>query len=120
VISVNDSALDIMVKKTSDPATVPKRRTRIGKELVTSLFVREKRSIRGRAILTPLIGIGGAAGAVGLLSLEILAGDESAEKVFLVGVTAAAVVIGHRIGSRLDHRWIEIRLSDPLPGAPAS
>ncbi len=110
-IAVGREALEIAVKKTSDRAVVSKGRREIPRTQIESISVRRKRSVLGRAILTPLLGLAGAAGAAGLLTMEFLAGSGKAlQWGFFFGVAAGTAALGYRLGSRLDHKWVEIVL----------
>jgi len=110
VIAVHREALEIDVKKSSDRTAAPKGRREIPRSHVESISVRRKRSVLGRAILTPLLGLAGAAGAAGLLTMEFLAGSGKLQWVFFFGVAAGTAALGYRLGSRLDHEWVEIVL----------
>ena len=128
-VAVRGEALEIAVKKTSDRRAAPKGRQEIPRSRIESISVRKKRSVLGRSILTPVFGLGGAAGAAGLISWELLlAGSgDAAQTAFVLGVGAGTAVLGYLLGSRLDHKWVEIALlpeTDPScrgqpPGPPA-
>ena len=127
--AVGQDGLEIVVKKTSDQRAAPKGRRAIPRSRIESISVRKKRSVLGRSILTPVFGLGGAAGAAGLISWELLlAGSgDAAQTAFVLGVGAGTAVLGYLLGSRLDHQWTEIVLlpdADPScrgqpPGPPA-
>jgi len=111
VVTVGKETLELVVKKTSRRAVVSKGRQKIPRASVASILVRKSRSVVGRTILTPVLGLAGAAGAAGLLTWEFLAGSsDGVQWTFLFAVAGGTAALGYKLGSRLDHTWVEVVL----------
>ncbi|HXG34566.1 MAG TPA: hypothetical protein VNJ11_14465 [Bryobacteraceae bacterium] len=117
VEQVLPEALVVQVKRTSDPNLVPKGRTRVARELLSSFTVRWRQG-PARALLA--VGLPFAIlsflGAVGVATAEL---NPVAANLTFLGV---APVVGYLLGAEIDTKSLRVMLEkrDPAPARAPS
>ena len=114
---VEDDALVVDVRKTSDRNAYPKGMLRVPRENLHRLEMRTKGKM-GRAILTSLGAIVGVGGGIATAYFGVDQCDffgcrkdrPIAAGVAAVGITAAGVVGGYFAGNALDKHWTAIEI----------
>lgn len=108
-VAVQDDALVVEVRQTSDRKVYPKGPATIPRKLVTVVTLRRKKGSAGRVIGKTLGALGGL-----VASGEIIAhsgiNSEGGAIAVLLGVTTAASLAGHYGGRAMDVRVTTIRV----------
>ncbi len=105
LLAVNEDALVLDVKKSSDKKAHPKGRTSILRDQITTLSLRETKGIVGRTALT-LAGILGTGGLTG----PLLASESRTAGAVVLGAVIGGGVGGYYLGRRIDHKTTLIRI----------
>ncbi|MCS6951231.1 MAG: hypothetical protein RMK57_11085 [Bryobacterales bacterium] len=106
VEKVLPEALEVRVKRTSDPNVVPKGRTRVPRELLSEATVQWRQG-SARFLLPAVFPIG-----IGYYVLAQGVDLEREGSGAILAIWSVGAVIGYLVGSRIDQRRLRIRI-DP-------